>query len=168
MAQMTDEEIIQRIVSLTREEAMEAALALDDRLAEPPVGEPGFEEEAQTFVDELEAQPFAGLQDVEELARVALAVASLDALYRPGVEDILGRVGNKAFIFGGAEIVAAGIVALRIVQTVLAKGKRTEEETTEVSLDDRDQPRIVHRRKTVYATTPKVGQLLSAISSDQD
>lgn len=163
MAQMTDDELIQRIQDLTREEAMEAALALEDLLGGPPAGEPELATEAQTFVVELEAEPFASVEDVEELARTALIVAGLDSSYRPAIEDILSRVGNKAFIFGGAEIVAAGIVAVRLVQVILTKGKHSEEGKTEISFDEKGGTRIVHSHKTVYAAGPKLGGLLSSL-----
>jgi hypothetical protein len=163
--QMTDEELIQRIQDLTREEAMEAALALEDLPRESPAEEPELAAEAQVFLAELEAEPFAGVEDVEELARAALIVAGLDSCYRPAIEDILSRVGNKAFIFGGAEIVAAGIVAVALVQAVLTKGKRSEEDRTEISFDERGGTRIVRSHKTVYAAGPKLGGLLSSLLS---
>lgn len=162
MTDRIDDDLLERLLGLNRGEVFEAALALGDQLG---VGEASGEE-ADEFVAELRAQPYEGLEDVEQLSRAALIAAALDPERRESVSEVVDRVGQKAFIFGGAEIVVAGAIAIGLLQTVLAKGKTSEEETVEVGLDDRGQPHITYKRKTAYGLSPRIGKLLSSIFSN--
>ena len=159
MTETNDDELTQRVLELTRAEVLESLLALGDQL--------GVEDASDTatidFVAEIEQQPFAAVEDVEQLARAALIVAALDSQSANQVREIVERAGQKAFIFGGAEIVVAGALAIGLIQVVLSKGKTSEEETTEISVDEQGVRHITHRRKTIYGLNARVGALLSSI-----
>ena len=159
MTEQTDDELMQRLLNLNRGEVLEAALALGDRLEV----EEASGEQADEFVVEVEADPYEALEDVEQLARAALIAAALDPRRNEALREVVDRVGQKAFIFGGAEIVVVGVIAIGILQTALAKGRTSEEETIEYSLDDRGNPRILHKRKRVFGLSPRLGRLLSSI-----
>jgi len=152
------DDLLERVQGLTREEALEAALALGERLGAGEVSG----EEVQRFLAELEEEPYAAVEDVEQLARTALIVAAADPDTSDTVREVVDAVGQKAFIFGGAEIVIVGTIAVALLQTALAKGRSSEEEILEV-IDEKTGKRVVHRRKTSYGISPGVGKLLSGL-----
>lgn len=159
MNERATDDLLEKVSGLTREEVLEAALAVGEQLGTKEVSG----EESEGFLAEAEGQPYAVLEEVEQLARTALIAAALDPASREAVQEVVDRVGQKAFIFGGAEIVAAGIVALALLQAIQSKGRTSEEETLEVGHDDRGRPYVKHRRKITYGVSPRLGQLLSSI-----
>jgi hypothetical protein len=159
MTEASDEKLTARVLELRRAELLEAVLALGDELGV----ESASDAVSSEFVAEIERQPFAAVEDVEELARTALLAAALDPQCAEQVREIVERAGQKAFIFGGAEIVVAGALAISLIQVVLSKGKTGEEETLEISVDAQGIRHIRHRRKTIYGLNARVGKLLSSL-----
>jgi hypothetical protein len=123
MAEETPE-LITRIQALTREEAMEAALALAQELeaSEEPHGEAG------RFVQAVKTAPLQHIEETEELARVLLVAAAADEDFAPTVREILDAIGTRAFILGGLEIVALAGLGVAALHILLSKGRTHENE----------------------------------------
>jgi hypothetical protein len=158
---MEKQELIARIEGLNREEVLEAALALRDTLGLGDLDDDA-PEAAAGFVEELREQPYAALDDVEDLARAALVVAALEPDRREDVEQIVARVGEKNFIFGGAEIIAIGIAAALVIERLRGGKKETHDETVVTESPDGGK-QIVHRERTVYRPNEKMGKIVSAL-----
>ena len=124
-------DLVGRIQGLTREETMEAALALGAELggdAEPP-------SEARGFLDQVEQAPLRHIDEGEELARVLLIAAAGDEEYAPTVRRIWDEVGQKVFILGGLEIVALVGLAVTALHIVVSKGRTSQSKTTTYEFD---------------------------------
>jgi hypothetical protein len=144
------DELIERIASLTREEAMEAALALDDALRQD-TSEPG-----SPYVAEVNDKPYEHLAEIEDLSRLVLVAAASQPESRADLEEALDAVGQRAFIFGGAEIVALAGLGVFVFSIIKSRGIASEEEEVEIHED-----KVVVRRKTVYvAGSGVMGKLL--------
>jgi hypothetical protein len=148
--------VVARIQSLTREEAIEAALALEDEVEVEAAAPP-----ADEFVATVESAPFDHLPEAEELARVVLVLAALDPETGPKVEEIVDRVGDKAFIFGGAEIVALVGLAVLAIHLFQTKGKKSETETTQIVIAPDGTQTIMHKTETIYGIDPAVGEVVA-------
>jgi hypothetical protein len=115
-------ELIDRIHSLTRDQALEAARFVAKSLA--------GDEPADANIPELKAiseEPYRHLPDVEVLARLVLLSTAVTPEGAAQVEQAIAGAQRKQFILGGAEIVmlaALAVVALKIVVTK-GKGKTT-------------------------------------------
>lgn len=141
--------LVERIKGLTREEALEAALALADDL-----GAADHEQDnaIREFTAQVETNAFAHLPEVDDLARILLISAGLQARFRPGVEEILDAAGRKAFIFGGTEIVmlaGLGILALRLI---LSKAKDKETEHIEITSSDNGKVILKYKHEVRYVS----------------
>jgi hypothetical protein len=116
-------EVIDRIHSLRRDQALEAARFVAKSLA--------GNEPADADAPELKAiseEPYRHLPDVEVLARLVLLSAAATPEGATQVEQAIAGAQRKQFILGGAEIVmlaALAVVALKIVVTK-GKGKTTQ------------------------------------------
>ncbi|MGV1048084.1 MAG: hypothetical protein ACOYD4_06120 [Solirubrobacterales bacterium] len=158
MTDRIDDELVQRVLELKREDVFEAALALrgdgDEEAADGP---------AAAFLAEVRSDEWRAVVEVEDLARTALVLTALDPGRRGEVEEVLDRVGQKAFILGGAEIVIAAAIGLGVLQTVLSKGRKSEEETTEIVTDENGRREITHR-KVVYGLSVPIGKLVGMLS----
>jgi hypothetical protein len=152
-----DEELLERLAELTRPEVLEAALAVGEQMG---AGEASGEE-AESFLAEVKDAPYAALEEVEQLARAALVAAASDPVGREVVREVVDRVGQKAFIFGGLEIVAVAVVGVALLQAVQAKGRTSEEETVEEGHDDQGRPYVKRYRKVTYG--PRLGRLLFSV-----
>jgi hypothetical protein len=151
------DDLTERIGVLTREEVLEAALAVG---ADVETEEP--EPEEQRFLASVEAEPFAAIAEVEELARLSLLLAAGDPELRPIVEEAVDAVGKKAFIFGGAEILIAGTLTLGLLHMLMSRGRLSEEQT-EVTYDEHGRP-IVRHRKVVYGVSSGITGVLKALA----
>jgi hypothetical protein len=156
----SEDEVVERIGQLTRAEVLEAVLALRDDVPEAAGAD---SDPAQAFLGEVEASPFRDIEAVEELARATLIVAALDPDSRDRTAEIVGAVGKKAFIFGGMEIIAAATIATIALQVVLSRGKKSEEETTEIVTEPDGRTVIRKNKKTVYGLSGKAAAVLSSI-----
>jgi hypothetical protein len=123
-------DLISRIRLLSREEAMEAGLALGEDLIESADQSAPLTAASASFVASVEASPLEHIEDVEELARVMLVAAAADPEFGPVVGEILDAVGRKAFLLGGSEIVALAAVAVSALHVVISKGRRAVSKTT--------------------------------------
>ncbi|MBD0692562.1 hypothetical protein [Streptomyces sp. CBMA123] len=133
-----------RISGLSREEAFEAVLALDDLLpADTPQDEP-----ARELLAQVEQSPYGLLADVDDLARIMLSAAALTPECRPAAEEALDSVGRKAFVFGVTEIIAVGALVIAGLALVLSKGKA--EERTKLELDE--DGKLRYESEVVYAS----------------
>jgi hypothetical protein len=159
---MAEQELIEKIEALNREEVLEAMLALGDILGLAEMNAP---EAARDFADEIRAAPYAALEDVKDIARAALILAALDPRNLEELEQVVARVGEKNFIFGGAEIIAIGIAAALVIERI--KGNKEKEENETVITESPDgHKRIVHRKRTVYMPNEKIGKIVSALFGD--
>jgi predicted dinucleotide-utilizing enzyme len=119
--------LVERIVNLSREDAMEAALALQSKF--------GTAAADTDYVAEVRESPNAHLAEVDDLARLVLLVGASDPELRESVEEAVEAVGRRAFIFGGAEIVALAAIGAFVFTSVQSKGKATEKKKTTVKPD---------------------------------
>jgi len=139
-----DTTLATRISDLSREEAFEAVLALDDLLpADAPLDEP-----ARELLAQVEGSPYGLLADVDDLARIMLSAAALTPEWRPAVEEVLDSVGHKAFVFGGTEIIAVGALVITGLSLVLSKGKAKER----VKLELDEDGKLRYESEVVYAS----------------
>jgi hypothetical protein len=137
----TDDPIFERIKALPSDEAMEAALTLQDAF--------GLEVDAghgDAYVAEVAGAPDAHVSEVEDLARLVLLAGAVDPDLRPTVEEALDAVGQRNFILGGAEIVALAAIGAFVFTSVQSGGKASEEETLHVKKDGS----LDYHNKTVY------------------
>jgi hypothetical protein len=150
------DDLTERIEALSREEVLEAALAVGQD-AETDGSDP----EVQQFLASVEAEPFAAVAEVEELARLSLLLAADDPELRPTVEEAVDAVGKKAFIFGGAEILIAGTLTLGLLHMLMSRGRLSEKET-EVTYDENGRP-VVRHREVVYGVSSGITGVLKAL-----
>ncbi|MFF2040419.1 hypothetical protein ACFVVX_08335 [Kitasatospora sp. NPDC058170] len=144
-----------RIAGLSREEAFEAVLALDDLLpADAPQDEP-----ARELLAQVEQSPYGLLADVDDLARIMLSAAALTPELRPAVEEALDSVGHKAFVFGVTEIIAVGALVIAGLALVLSKGKA--EERTRLELDE--DGKLRYENEVVYTSGSGLVQALAKL-----
>jgi hypothetical protein len=148
-------DLVKQIEELTREEALEAAQYLSAALgasAEKASAE-------QAALQPLTEQPYAHLEDIEGLARILLLSAAAVPEYEEAVRKAVEGAGGKQFILGGAEIVVLSSLALLALQTVLTKGKTSEE--TVMTITEEKGKTIVKVQKSVrYGVSEKLRDIL--------
>jgi hypothetical protein len=155
--------LIATIVGLTREQTLEAAIAFGDSFESDQEDAGALPAAVTDFATELETNPHGTVDDAEEIARAALIVAALEPANHDQLAEVLERVGGKLFIFGGAEIIAAGLIATKIIHIVATRGRKSTEETTEILADQDGSSRIVHKTKTVFEPSEKVGGVIASL-----
>ena len=149
-------ELVARIQALSREEAMEAALALGQELE----GEAGAD--TNGFVEAVEAAPLRHIEQTEELARVTLVVAAADPGLAVTVSEILDNVGAKAFILGGAEIIALAALGVAALRVVLSRGRESESRTTTLKYDEQGNvTEVVIEEQTSYGVSTDLGAVVA-------
>jgi hypothetical protein len=158
---MTEEvpELITRIQALTREEAMEAALALAEELdgGDEPQGE------ALRFVQAVKTAPLQHIEETEELARIILVAAAADGDLAPTVREILDAIGAKAFILGGLEIVALAALAVGALHVIISKGrKRQKKEITLKFGPNGEVTEMVIHEEVDYGISANLGGIVAA------
>jgi len=157
MAEETPE-LITRIQALTREEAMEAALALAQELdtGEEPQGE------ARDFVQAVETAPLQHIEETEELARVLLVAAAADEDLEKTVREILDAIGAKAFILGGLEIVALAALAVAALHIVISKGRSHENKELTLKFGPKGEvTEMVVRKEVAYGISANLGGIVA-------
>lgn len=157
MSEGTDQ-LIARIESLSREEAMEAGLALGQEL------DPNQEADraGQAFIDAVQAAPLKHIEQTEELARLVLVAAAADPRTADIVRDILDNVGSRAFILGGAEIVALAALAVAALHVVMSRGRQDESRTTTYKFDDQGRvTEMVVEETTTYGISADLGGVVA-------
>jgi hypothetical protein len=154
--------VVERIQNLSRAEALEALLALESTLgaAEAPPG--GVAQE----LAKLQEEPLANIVEIEELARLGLVVAATSPETRKDIEEILNATGRKAFVFGGAEIVAAASVAVLVLQVCFTKGKSTETKTTKVTIRPDGGVEVKVDEKTTWGGSGKLAALVKSLAAN--
>jgi hypothetical protein len=155
------QELVARIRALTREETMEAALALGAELdtGEQPQGE------ARRFLDEVEQGPLRHVHETEELARVLLVTAAADDQYAATVRRILDNLGSKALTLGGLEIVALAALAVTALHIVVSKGRTSHSKTTTFEYGpDGKLAKAVVAEGDRFGISPAVGKVLGAVA----
>lgn len=154
--------LIEAISDLTREQALEAAGFLGEQFAAESNSETPDAQDALAAVEPLTAQPFRNIEELEQLARLALTSAALTPGYEDAVREAIQGAGAKQFILGGPEIVALATLALGALQTIVSKGKVHEEETITFTQDDDGRPVVEIRRQVKYGISRKLVEVLKA------
>jgi hypothetical protein len=150
-----------RILRLTREETMEAALALSDELA----GDASAPDSAKAFLEEVRDAPLRNLEVTEELARLVLQIAAADSELEPTVREVLDSVGTKAFILGGLEIVALAALAVAALHIIISKGRTADTEIITVKLGpDGQVAEVITSRNQTFGVSTRLGDLVSAVA----
>lgn len=149
--------LVERVEGLTREEAIEAALALADEVAATDTA--GTAEAARSFAEQVEAAPYAHLPEIDNLARALLIATGSSDQWGPQTDEVIDGVGQKAFVFGATEIVALAALGVMALALVLSRGRSREKEKIELHEDGK----LVYERETVYATGPKLLDQLTKI-----
>jgi hypothetical protein len=150
-------DLVEKIQTLSREEALEAAGYVCDALG-IDLDKTGAE---RTALESLTAQPFQSIQEIEQLARLVLMTAALTPEHEDAVRKAIEGSGQKQFILGGAEIVMLGALALGTLHIMVSKGKEREEETISIKkVGDETTTTIC---KTVqYGITGKLAGILGS------
>lgn len=146
-----------QINDLTREETLEAAQYLATKIS--GVHAPGEREREllQPFTD----QPYANIEEIEQLARVLLLTAVNEDGYQDSVKVAIEGAGRKQLILGGAEIVALAGIGLIALHILMTKGKSAEEEA--ITIEEKDGRTTVSiKRKTNYGISGSLGKLLKS------
>lgn len=151
--------LVDRIEALTREEVMEAGLALSQELDAGDVSDA----EGRRFVESVESAPLQHIVEAEELARVLLLAAAADPELAPTVEEILDSVGGKAFILGGLEIVALAALAVAALHIVVSKGRKSDvvETTLHFGPDGRVTDLTVKKDRR-FGISANIGKILAS------
>lgn len=151
------DQLSESILELNREQVMEATRALRKPLesAVASGGEPTGESEAgagdaetmiATWLDDVNSSPESHIAEVEELARVILLWAAAQPQLSADVTEAVEGVGQRAFIFGGLEIVALAALGVYVFNSIQSHGIATTEEETEIKPDGTKR----HKKKVVY------------------
>jgi hypothetical protein len=149
----TDNAIFDRIKGLSRENAIEAALTLHDAF--------GAEDDSDApYVLDVRDSPDSHADEADDLARLVLLVGAADPELRPTVEEALDAVGQKAFIFGGSEIVALAVLGTYVITLVQSRGKASEEESVETWNDGTVQYTKKSKKISYVAGSGVIGKLL--------
>lgn len=146
-----------KILALSREQAIEAVLVLQDELS--------IDESAgDALIETWKPSPYEHINDVEDLARVTLLAYAADDATAGVVGDIVDAVGQKNFVFGGSEIIAVGAIALAALQIVLSKGKTSSKRTVKRSTNG-DKETIEITEDVKYGISGVVARLIDIVSS---
>jgi hypothetical protein len=149
-------ELMEKVLSLSREEAIEAVLVLKEKLAID-------ESRGAELIETWTASPYQHIADIEDLARVTLLAYAADEKNALVVVEIVNGVGRKNFVFGGAEIVAVGAIALAALHIVLSDGKTAQKRTVKVTRDgDKETVEITDDVK--YGISGVVSRLIEIVS----
>jgi hypothetical protein len=135
-----DDPIIEQITSLSREDAMEAALALRDTFD----AEEGNSD--APYVAAVAESPHGHVVEVDALARLVLLAGAADPALRSDVEEALAKVGQTAFILGGAEIVALAALGAYVFTSVQSGGIASRTTQVEVKKDGS----VKYKDETIY------------------
>jgi hypothetical protein len=126
---MGEIDLVEQIQKLTREEALEAAGYVADRITDECEPDIAAEDQLTAITD----QPYAHLEDIEQMARLLLMEAATTDEYQDYVRSAVEGAGKKQIILGGMEIVALAVVALGALHVILSKGKTYEAKTMKMS-----------------------------------
>lgn len=150
--------LTEQILSLSREQLIEAALALQDHL--------GIDETAPATeaIAQWRGAPLSHIDDIENLIRAFLLVAANDPATAPTVEEIVSALGRKAFIFGGAEILAAAAIAVVGMQVYLSKGRTSENVKVEITREGEKETMTINR-EVKYGLSGVVATVIETVKS---
>lgn len=152
-------DLVDRIQALTREEAMEAGLALGQLLDADEVAY----DYGRQFVESVEEAPLQHIAEAEELARVLLLAAAADPELAPMVNEVLDAVGAKAFILGGVEIVALAALAVAALHIVVSKGKKSD--SSEIAWQfgpDGSVTGLTMKKDTRFGISANIGKVVAS------
>jgi hypothetical protein len=145
-----------RIERLSREEALEAAQYVSRRVAGGEAGEA-----ERVALGPIVNAPLRDVPVVEELARLVLLSAAADPELRGTVESAIEGAGRKNLILGGPEIVALAGIGLLALNTLLARGRTSEEESVEIT-EENGKRTIKIDRQVRYGVSGRLGEILSS------
>jgi len=153
-------DLIKTIENLSREEALEAAQYLALRISE---GRSPGEREKQFLTPFLE-QPYANIEEIEEISRLVLVAAATTEEYQGPLKSAIEGAGRKQLILGGAEIVALATIGLVALHMLLTNGKSDEDEVFTIEKEN-GRTSISIRRKTTYGISDSLGKILKGYFS---
>jgi hypothetical protein len=152
-------DIVSRIEQMSREEAFEAIGLIGAYIAP----EASDESMAQQSLDQLLKQPYANIDELEQLARVTLIGAALTPEYEEVTRKAIEGAGQKNFILGGAEIVALSIVALAALHVIVTKGKASESETFAFEEKDGKLVAVSQKKEVKYGISSGLAAALKSV-----
>lgn len=158
MDQARPEELLARIAQLPREAVLEAALALRRELPELS----DRRGEVDNFIKAVEREPFANVEDAEAIARTMLLLAALSPAYCSATQAAVAGVGSKAFVFGGAEIIAAAAIAVCGLEVIVSGGIKNRTEV--ITVEQQGDKRVVRvERKIEYGISGRLFELITKL-----
>lgn len=153
-------DLFKQIEGLTREEALEAAQHIALKISE---GQSAGDREKQ-FLKPFLDQPYANIEEIEQLSRLVLLTAATNEDYEEDVKSAIRGAGRKQLILGGGEIVAIATIGLVALHMLLTKGKSGEEEVFEIEEKD-GKTTISIKRKTTYGISGSLGAMIKGYFS---
>ncbi|HEX8227750.1 MAG TPA: hypothetical protein VF826_00380 [Chloroflexia bacterium] len=150
-------DLVSQIEALSREQVLEAAGFLGDRLTS---------DDAQWLAEtpeirQLTEEPYSNLEDLEQLCRLALVAGALTPEYEDHVRNAILGSGKKQFILGGLEIVALAVLAVGALHVIVTKGKKDEHEIMRITEED-GKKTVEIQRHTRYGISGKIASMLKA------
>jgi len=155
---MNDAELIQQILQLSREQALEAAGFVADAITEESLPEISAENELKSITD----QPYQHLEEIEQMARLLLMEAAVIEEYQGYVQSAVEGAGKKQVILGGMEIVALAVISLGALHVILSKGKTYEEKTTTIH-EENGKTTVEIKEKAKYGISVTLASILKNI-----
>lgn len=140
--------------TLARERVLEAAGYLAESVSVGDLPE-DYSDVLRQFADE----PYGHLAEIEEVARLVLAVALTGDDTRDAALTAIGGTGRKQVIIGGAEIVTLAAIALAALHTMLTKGKASTRTKIRIEADG-DRTTVTIDEQVTYGMSPRVGGLI--------
>lgn len=153
-------DLFKQIEDLTREEALEAAQHIALKISE---GKSAGDREQQ-FLKPFLDQPYANIEEIEQLSRLVLLTAATNEDYEEDVKSAIRGAGRKQLILGGGEIIAIASISLVALHMLLTKGKSSEEEVFEIEEKD-GRTTITINRKTTYGISGSLGTMIKGYFS---
>lgn len=151
-------ELVNKIQNLSREETFEAVGFVGEYVT---IDTSGGEKE-QKSLNQLLEQPYANIEELEQLARLALISAALTPEYEEITRKAIEGAGQKHFVLGGAEIVALSVIALVALHVIVTKGKTGETEIMRLEEKDGEIVAVEIRKEVTYGINTKLGSVLSS------
>lgn len=147
------------ILELPRERAIEAALALGDAI--PTVK--NTDKQTDDFLRSIGESPYKNIEDIEAIVRIFLLAALEAEQTREKATQAVRGSGQKAFVFGGTELVMVASIAVLALHVIISKGKSSQKESGEVTKNPDGSWSFEWKKETRFGISGKVADLIESI-----
>lgn len=153
-------ELVERITSLSNEQALEAAELLSGiELGAAPDEEVRVDVARAVNIEPAALQQAIDRAQPDEVAELARVVLIVHAAYRSPaeVEEAIAQTGRKAFLL---EVAIVGLLALGLLHTIRSKGRKSETKSIRVEVEPDGKVTVSSDTKVTYFT---VGETIGPI-----